>query len=115
MILVSLGTQPGSRMGAGRVQVQDRDDGPVVVTDTPVVEVEELQGIIAEGQEKGFLAAEALATALEEAELSPRQTQDLLGYLEEHGVDVLRTEETESAELQASGRGEQRGDGREED
>ena len=93
--------------------MQQKDDGPVVVTETAVVEMEELQGIIAEGQEKGFLSAEAVASALEEAELSGRQTQDLLGYLEEHGVDVLGAEEPESAELQASGRGEEHGDGRE--
>ena len=48
----------------GRVQVQQKDDGPAVVTETAVVEMEELQGIIAEGQEKGFLSAEALASAL---------------------------------------------------
>jgi RNA polymerase primary sigma factor len=70
--------------------VTEKHDGSSVATETAVVEMEELQGIIAEGQEKGFLSAEALAAALEEAELSGKQTQDLLGYLEEHGVDVLR-------------------------
>ena len=50
----------------------------MVTADTAVVEMEELQGMIAEGQERGFLTAEALAGALEEAELSAAQTQDLL-------------------------------------
>jgi RNA polymerase primary sigma factor len=76
--------------------VTQRQEAATVATETAVVEIEELQGIIAEGQEKGFLAAEALAAALEEAELSPKQTQDLLGYLEEHGVDVLRSAEVGS-------------------
>jgi len=71
-----------------------------VATDTAVVEIEELQGIIAEGQEKGFLAAEVIAAALEEAELSSQQTQDLLSYLEEHGIDIVGG--GESAELQAA-------------
>ena len=43
--------------------------------------------MIAEGQERGFLTAEALAAAVEEAELSAQQTQDLLSYLEEHGIE----------------------------
>jgi RNA polymerase primary sigma factor len=73
------------------------------------VEIEELQGIIAEGQEKGFLAAEALAAALEEADLSVKQTRDVLGYLEEHGVEVIAAEEP-GAELRVPEAGGQDGD-----
>jgi RNA polymerase primary sigma factor len=58
-------------------------------TRTAVVELDELQGIIGESQERGFVTVEALASATEEAELSTQQTQDLLSYLEEHGVEVL--------------------------
>ena len=54
-----------------------------------MVEIDELQGIIAEAQERGFITATALAAALEEAELSAQQTHDLLSYLEEHGIEVL--------------------------
>jgi RNA polymerase primary sigma factor len=61
----------------------------LVATDTPVVELEELQGVIAEGQERGFLAAATLSAALEDVELSAQQEQDLLSYLEEHGIEVL--------------------------
>jgi len=61
----------------------------VVATDAPVVEMEELQGVIADGQEHGFLAAATLAAALEDVELSGQQAQDLLSYLEEHGIEVL--------------------------
>jgi RNA polymerase primary sigma factor len=82
-----------------------KQQGSTVVTDTAVVEIEELQGIVAEGQEKGFLTADALEAALEEADLSARQTQDLLGYLEEHAIEIVRAGES-GAELHASGRGE---------
>jgi RNA polymerase primary sigma factor len=91
--------------------VTDKHEGPSIATETAVVEMEELQGIIAEGQEKGFLAAEALAAALEEAELSPKQTQDLLGYLEEHGIDVLRGGDSGSG----PGARDEHGEGRDED
>jgi RNA polymerase primary sigma factor len=64
-------------------------EGLMVATDTPVVELEELQGIVAEGHERGCLTAETLAAALEEIELSSQQVQELLGYLDEHGIEVL--------------------------
>jgi RNA polymerase primary sigma factor len=68
----------------------------LIATDmTPVVEIEELQGIIAEGQERGFLTHETVASALEGAELTRDQTQDLFSFLEEHGIDVLAAGEPE--------------------
>ena len=54
-----------------------------------MAEADELQSVIAEGQERGFIAADALAAAIEEAELTTRQAQELLSQLEEQGVDVL--------------------------
>ncbi len=69
--------------------MSQKSDGLSIAADTAVVEMEEFQGVIGEGQERGFLSAEALASALEDAELSPQQTQDLLSYLEEHGIEVL--------------------------
>jgi RNA polymerase primary sigma factor len=64
-------------------------EGLLVATETPVVELEELQGLIAEGQERGFLASATLAAAVEDMELSAQQAQDLLSYLEEHGIEML--------------------------
>ncbi len=60
-----------------------------MVTDTAVVEMDEFKGMIAAGQERGFLTSEAIARALEEAELSGDQAQDLFSHLEERGIDVL--------------------------
>jgi RNA polymerase primary sigma factor len=64
-------------------------EGLLVAAETPVVEMEELQGVIAQGQERGFLPSATLAAALEDMELSVQQAQDLLSYLEEHGIEVL--------------------------
>jgi RNA polymerase primary sigma factor len=79
--------------------MSEKLEGLLTATATAVVELEELQGIITEGQERGFLPAEVLAAALEEAELSGQQTQDLLIYLEEHGIDVLGSSDS-APELQ---------------
>ena len=64
-------------------------EGLATAGETPVVELDELQGVIADGQERGFISSEALAAAVEEAELSAQQTNDLASYLEEHGIEVL--------------------------
>ncbi len=74
--------------------MSEKLEGLQVTAETPVAEMEELQGLIAEGQERGFLTADAIASAIDEAELSGQQSQDLLSYLEEHGVELLAAGET---------------------
>ena len=69
-----------------------------------VVELEELQGTIADSQERGYMTAAALAAAVEDAELSVQQAHDLLAYLEEHGIEVLAAGES-APELQVHGTG----------
>jgi RNA polymerase primary sigma factor len=76
-------------MDRGGPELSAKLKGLSVATDTAVVEIEELQVMIAEGQERGFLTAEAVASALEEAGLSDEQAGDLFSYLEEHGIDVV--------------------------
>jgi RNA polymerase primary sigma factor len=74
--------------------LSEKLDGLRSTADTAVVEIEELQGIIAEAQERGVLAAEVFAAAVDEADLTATQISDLLAYLEEHGVDLIGAEET---------------------
>jgi RNA polymerase primary sigma factor len=64
----------------------------VITTDT-VVEMEELQGVLAAGRERGLVTAASLRSAIEEAELSSAQAQDLFSYLEEHSIEVVEAEE----------------------
>jgi RNA polymerase primary sigma factor len=54
-----------------------------------VVDIEELHALIADGQERGFVTSANLTSALEEAELSAEQVQDLFSYLEEHGIEIV--------------------------
>jgi RNA polymerase primary sigma factor len=83
--------------------VRDKHDGVGTTTEVAVVEQEELQGIIAEGQERGFLAMDTFTAAVEEAELTPSQTQDLVSYLEEHGVELLAAGADSARELNGDG------------
>jgi RNA polymerase primary sigma factor len=80
--------------------LSEKLEGLLIATDTAVVELDELQGIIAESHERGFVTVQALAGALEETELSGQQTQDLLSYLEEHGVEIVSAGDT-ATELHA--------------
>jgi RNA polymerase primary sigma factor len=69
--------------------VKSNGEGTLVAAEISVVELEEVQALVAEAREHGFLTSEALATTIEEAELGLEQSQDLLSYLEEHGIEIL--------------------------
>jgi RNA polymerase primary sigma factor len=84
--------------------LSERLEGLLGAADTAVVELEELQGTIADSQERGYMTAGVLAAAVEEAELSVQQTHDLLAYLEEHGIEVLAAGES-APELHTHGAG----------
>ncbi len=58
-------------------------------TGTAVVEMEEFQALIADGQEHGFLASDTIASTLDEADISTEQVRDLFSYLEEHGIEII--------------------------
>jgi RNA polymerase primary sigma factor len=73
-----------------------------VIAANTVVEVEELQGVLAAGRERGFVTAASLRSAIDEAELSGEQAQDLYSHLEEHGIEIVDGED--SAELHVAGR-----------
>jgi len=89
--------------------VSEKLEGLLTTAPTAVVEIEELQGLLAEGQEKGFVASETLASAVEDADLTRQQAQDLLSYMEEHGIDVLGAD---VPELAGRGPGPNEGDTR---
>jgi RNA polymerase primary sigma factor len=59
-----------------------------------VLESEELRTLIAEGQERGFLSFEQIATCLEELEVTKEQVQELHNHLDEQGIDVVGADGT---------------------
>src|SRR5271170_3692687 len=56
------------------VVLREMGDGAVIVTEPAVVEVEEIKGMIAGGQELGLLTSEVISDDLEEAELGGEQS-----------------------------------------
>ncbi len=57
--------------------------------EAPVVELDGLRDLIAEGQERGVLTFEQISTCLEEVEATKEQVQELHAYLDEQGIEVV--------------------------
>jgi RNA polymerase primary sigma factor len=78
----------------------------LLADETSIVELDELRSLIAEGQEKGLLTFEQIATALEEVEVTKEQVQELHGWLDEQGIDVVgadgRAATSEAAKVEAA-------------
>ncbi|HWI21008.1 MAG TPA: RNA polymerase sigma factor RpoD [Baekduia sp.] len=61
----------------------------LLADDTPVVEIDELRNLIAEGQERGFLTIEKITSCFEEVELSKEQVQELHQHLDDQGIAIV--------------------------
>jgi RNA polymerase primary sigma factor len=65
------------------------DKAILLTDDAPIVELEDLRPLIAEGQERGFLTFDQIARCLEESEVTKEQVQELHSYLDEQGIEVV--------------------------
>src|SRR5581483_3345190 len=73
------------RIVGGRAQV--------LTVDIALPDVEELQKLVASGQEKGFLTYDEIVKGIEEIELTKEQVEDFTTYLIDHGVELVEGEE----------------------
>jgi RNA polymerase primary sigma factor len=60
--------------------------------EAPFADVEELQALVGEGRERGFLTFDEIAVCLEEVEVTKEQVQLLHAYLLENGIDVVASD-----------------------
>ena len=75
--------------------------------EAPFADVDQLQRLIGEDRERGYLTFEEIAGTLEEVDVTKEQVQTLHTYLVEHGVDVVAADGlTAYKEAKSSGRGE---------
>jgi RNA polymerase primary sigma factor len=74
--------------------------------EAPVAELDGFRSLIAEGQERGFLTFDQIASCLEEVEVTKEQVQELHAYLDEHGIEVVeadgRLARSEASSVEAS-------------
>jgi RNA polymerase primary sigma factor len=60
--------------------------------EVPFAEIEELQTLLADGRDRGYLTVEEVAACLAEVEVTKEEVADLRAYLAEHGIDVVSAE-----------------------
>jgi RNA polymerase primary sigma factor len=65
----------------------------VLTVDISLPDVEELQKLVAEGKEKGFLTYDDIVNGLDDVDLTKEQVEDFYTYLVEHGVDLVEGEQ----------------------
>ena len=65
----------------------------MLTVDVALPEVEELQKLVAEGQEKGYLNYDEIATALEDVDLTKDQVEDFYTYVVEHSIELVEGEQ----------------------
>ena len=70
---------------------------------SPIGEIDELQGLIATGRERGYLTFEQISTTLEEVEITKEQVTQLHAHLVEHGIDVIAEDGVSAYKAQRSG------------
>jgi RNA polymerase primary sigma factor len=70
---------------------------------SPIGEIEELQGLVAKGRERGYLTFEEISSTLEEVEIAKEQVSQLHAHLVEHGVDVIAEDGVSAYKAQRSG------------
>jgi RNA polymerase primary sigma factor len=61
----------------------------LLADEAPIWELDELRQLVSEGQEKGVLRFEQIASTLEEVEVTKEQVQELHQHLVEQGIDVV--------------------------
>jgi RNA polymerase primary sigma factor len=74
--------------------------------ENPFADVDQLQRLIGEGRERGYLTFEEIAGTLEEVDVTKEQVQTLHTYLVEHGVDVIAADGLTAYKEAKSARGE---------
>src|ERR671917_2321037 len=68
----------------------------MLTVDIALPEVEELQKLVTNGQEKGFLTYDEIVAGLEEVELTKEQIEDFYTYLIDHSIELVEGEQYKS-------------------
>jgi RNA polymerase primary sigma factor len=74
------------REGSGGVSAKTE---VLLADEAPIWELDDLRQLILEGQDRGFLTFEQIASTLEEVEVTKEQLRELHQHLEEQGIDIV--------------------------
>ncbi len=65
----------------------------MLTVDISLPDVEELQKLVTDGQEKGFLTYDEIVAALEDVDLTKEQIEDFYTYLIDHSIELMEGEQ----------------------
>src|SRR6266705_744874 len=65
----------------------------VLTVDISLPDVEELQKLVADGTEKGFLTYDEIVNGLDDVELTKEQVEDFYTYLTDHNIELVEGEQ----------------------
>jgi RNA polymerase primary sigma factor len=88
----------------------DKHHGVVLLADvseTPLLDIEEVRGLVTEGKERGYLTFEEISTTFEEVELTKEQVTEFHVHLQENGVDIVASEGRPAGLIEIAGDGAQ--------
>ncbi len=68
--------------------------------DIALPDVEELHRLVDQGQEKGFLTYDEVATALEDVDLTKEQVEDFTAYLSDQSIELVEGEQHKTSPLE---------------
>jgi RNA polymerase primary sigma factor len=88
----------------------DKHSGAVLLADaseTPLLDIEEVRGLVTEGRERGYLTFEEISTTFEEVELTKEQIAEFHAHLQENGVEIVANEGRSAGLIEIAGDGAQ--------
>jgi RNA polymerase primary sigma factor len=88
----------------------DKHQGAVLLADaseTPLLDIEEVRGLVTEGRERGYLTFEEISTTFEEVELTKEQIAEFHAHLQENGVEIVANEGRTAGLIEIAGDGAQ--------
>ena len=68
---------------------REESRGSLLTVEISLPDVEELQKLVQDGVEKGFLTYDEIVTGLEEVELTKEQVEDFYTYLIDHSIELV--------------------------
>jgi RNA polymerase primary sigma factor len=79
----------------------------VDVSEAPLLDIEEVRGLVTEGKERGYLTFEEISTTFEEVELTKEQVTEFHAHLQENGVEIVANEDRPAGLIEIAGDGAQ--------
>jgi RNA polymerase primary sigma factor len=88
----------------------DKHHGVALLTepgDAPLLDIEEVRGLVTEGRERGYLTFEEISATFEEVELTKEQVTEFHAHLQENGVEIVASDDRPAGLLEIAGDGAQ--------